>query len=88
MAVSKYILCEHIYNQCKIYLICFQQPQKGKIGTKGQKQIFEENEATLKFYRNMIMAVSAIYVVFNLTFGNVFSLTNIVCKIFIVTYCY
>lgn len=62
-------------------MICFQQPQKGKIGTKGQKKIFEDNEATLKFYRNMIMAVSAIHIVYNLIFGNVFSLTNIVCKI-------
>lgn len=52
-------------------------PQKGKIGTRGQKQILEENEATLKFYRNMIVAVSAIYVVFQLAFGNVFSLTNV-----------
>jgi hypothetical protein len=52
-------------------------PQKGKTGTKGQKQILEENESTLKFYRNMIIAVSTVYVVFNLAFGNVFSLTNI-----------
>ncbi|XP_027840258.1 transmembrane protein 208 [Aphis gossypii] len=52
-------------------------PQKGKIGTKGQKQILEENEATLKFYRNMIAAVSAIYIIVQLAFGNVFSLTNI-----------
>ncbi|XP_025413545.1 transmembrane protein 208 [Sipha flava] len=52
-------------------------PPKGKTGTKGQKQILEENDATLKFYRNMIGAVSAIYIVFNLAFGNIFSLTNI-----------
>lgn len=63
-------------------LICFQQPQKGKPGTKGQKQILEENKTTLKFYRNMIAAVSVVYVVFNLVFGNVFSLTNIVRKPF------
>ncbi|XP_050431896.1 transmembrane protein 208 [Adelges cooleyi] len=52
-------------------------PQKGKTGTRGQKQILEENSATLKFYRNMIIAVSAIYVVFNLVFENVLSLTSI-----------
>lgn len=56
----------------------YQVPQKGKTGTKGQKQILEENDATLKFYRNMIGVVSAIYIVFNLVFGNIFSLTNIV----------
>ncbi|KAG8182185.1 hypothetical protein JTE90_017136 [Oedothorax gibbosus] len=32
-------------------------PQKGKQGTKGQKQIVEENKATIKFYS--IMGVSA-----------------------------
>ncbi|XP_050537643.1 transmembrane protein 208 isoform X2 [Daktulosphaira vitifoliae] len=52
-------------------------PQKGKTGTKGQKQILEENLSTLNFYRNMIIAVSLIYIVYNLAFGNVFSLTNI-----------
>jgi len=62
-------------------LIFLQQPPKGKTGTKGQKQIFEENEATLKFYRNMIGAVSAVYILVHLAVGNVFSLTNIVSKI-------
>jgi len=62
-------------------LIFLQQPPKGKTGTKGQKQIHEENEATLKFYRNMIGAVSAVYILVHLAFGNVFSLTNIVSKI-------
>ncbi|GFT62917.1 transmembrane protein 208 [Nephila pilipes] len=32
-------------------------PQKGKQGTKGQKQIVEENKQTLQFY--IIMAISA-----------------------------
>lgn len=38
------------------------QPQaKGKQGTKGAKQIVEENSATLKFYRNMAAGGSTIY---------------------------
>ncbi|KAG8231605.1 hypothetical protein J437_LFUL010283 [Ladona fulva] len=35
--------------------------QKGKQGTKGQKQIVEENTATLNFYRNMILGANGIY---------------------------
>jgi len=34
---------------------------KGKQGTKGAKQIVEENLATLKFYRNMAAGGSTIY---------------------------
>lgn len=34
---------------------------KGKQGTKGAKQIVEENSATLKFYRNMAAGGSVIY---------------------------
>ncbi|KAG4076706.1 hypothetical protein HA402_001993 [Bradysia odoriphaga] len=34
---------------------------KGKQGTKGAKQIVEENAATLKFYRNMAAGGSVIY---------------------------
>lgn len=42
-----------------------QQP-KGKVGTKGKKQIYEENEATLKFYTRVILGanVRTIYAVF------------------------
>ncbi|XP_013392652.1 transmembrane protein 208 [Lingula anatina] len=36
-------------------------PPKGKQGTKGQKQIDEENKATLKFYGYIILGVSAVY---------------------------
>lgn len=36
-------------------------PQKGKTGTKGQKQIVEENAATLTFYRNMVYGANGIY---------------------------
>ncbi|XP_077374306.1 transmembrane protein 208 [Festucalex cinctus] len=39
---------------------------KGKVGTKGKKQIFEENEATLKFYTRVILGANAIYVAVNL----------------------
>ncbi|XP_063049634.1 transmembrane protein 208 [Engraulis encrasicolus] len=39
---------------------------KGKVGTKGKKQIFEENEATLKFYTRVILGANAIYAAINL----------------------
>ncbi|XP_069179320.1 transmembrane protein 208 isoform X2 [Procambarus clarkii] len=35
--------------------------QKGKQGTKGQKQIMQENTDTLNFYRNMILGTAGIY---------------------------
>lgn len=34
---------------------------KGKQGTKGQKQILQENTDTLNFYRNMILGTAGIY---------------------------
>lgn len=34
---------------------------KGKVGTKGKKQIFEENASTLKFYTRVILGANAIY---------------------------
>ncbi|KAI9518901.1 hypothetical protein NQZ68_033384 [Dissostichus eleginoides] len=39
---------------------------KGKVGTKGKKQIYEENEATLKFYTRVILGANAIYAAVNL----------------------
>lgn len=39
---------------------------KGKVGTKGKKQIFEENEGTLKFYTRVILGANAIYAAINL----------------------
>uniref|UniRef100_A0A1A8P0T3 Transmembrane protein 208 n=1 Tax=Nothobranchius rachovii TaxID=451742 RepID=A0A1A8P0T3_9TELE len=39
---------------------------KVKVGTKGKKQIFEENEATLKFYTRVILGANAIYAAVNL----------------------
>lgn len=40
-------------------------PQKGKQGTKGQKQIVEENTATLNFYRNMILGSNGAFLIVN-----------------------
>lgn len=39
---------------------------KGKVGTKGKRQIYEENEATLKFYIRIILGANAIYTTINL----------------------
>lgn len=36
----------------------FPQQPKGKVGTKGKKQIYEENEATLKFYTRVILGAN------------------------------
>lgn len=39
---------------------------KGKVGTKGKKQIYEENLGTLQFYTRVILGANAIYAVVNL----------------------
>ncbi|XP_031704611.1 transmembrane protein 208 [Anarrhichthys ocellatus] len=39
---------------------------KGKVGTKGKKQIHEENAETQKFYTRVILGANAIYVAVNL----------------------
>jgi len=36
-------------------------PVKGKQGTKGMKQIFDENKDTLAFYRNVVFGVNGIF---------------------------
>ncbi|XP_076879190.1 transmembrane protein 208 [Brachyhypopomus gauderio] len=41
---------------------------KGKVGTKGKKQIHEENKATLKFYIRVILGANTIYAAVNLIF--------------------
>ncbi|KAF7703593.1 transmembrane protein 208 [Silurus meridionalis] len=41
---------------------------KGKVGTKGKKQIYEENKATLKFYTRVILGANTVYAVVNLIF--------------------
>ncbi|GIY50125.1 transmembrane protein 208 [Caerostris extrusa] len=42
-------------------------PQKGKQGTKGQKQIVEENKQTLKFYSIMALSSELTYIGIMLT---------------------
>lgn len=51
-------------------------PQKGKQGTKGQKQILEENKETLKFYQYMILGANAAYLVVTLTLFDLFNFFN------------
>lgn len=53
-------------------LLSLPQQPKGKVGTKGKKQIYEENEATLKFYTRVILGANvrtiyALFVLFELT---------------------
>nr|XP_033798322.1 transmembrane protein 208 isoform X1 [Geotrypetes seraphini] len=43
---------------------------KGKVGTKGKKQIYEENKETLKFYLWIILGANVIYGVVNLVIFN------------------
>lgn len=52
-------------------------PKKGKEGTKGQKQILEENVATLNFYRNMVFGANGIYLILTFLLGDFFSLQSI-----------
>ncbi|KAJ3662568.1 hypothetical protein Zmor_006910 [Zophobas morio] len=63
-------------------------PQKGKQGTKGAKQIVEENVSTLNFYRNMAIisnALSLIILVFyNSTISIVLYLFS--CLVYIGSY--
>ncbi|ELU12965.1 hypothetical protein CAPTEDRAFT_118307, partial [Capitella teleta] len=41
---------------------------KGKQGTKGQKQIVEENKSTIRFYKTIIVAVNVIFLLFTFIF--------------------
>uniref|UniRef100_A0A0K8S4R6 Transmembrane protein 208 n=2 Tax=Lygus hesperus TaxID=30085 RepID=A0A0K8S4R6_LYGHE len=52
-------------------------PKKGKEGTKGQKQIVEENQDTLKFYRMMVLGANGIFIAVTLIFFDLFSFFNI-----------
>jgi SRP-independent targeting protein 2/TMEM208 len=54
------------------------QPQKGKQGTKGQKQIYEENIATLSFYRNIALGATGSYALVTVIFFDIFTTLNIV----------
>lgn len=53
----------------------FQPQQKGKQGTKGAKQIVEENKTTLAFYRNMAIGFSAPAVLLNFLVFEISKLT-------------
>lgn len=41
-----------------IFVFFFSQQPKGKVGTKGKKQIYDDNEATLKFYTRVILGAN------------------------------
>jgi len=60
------------------------QPQKGKQGTKGQKQIFEENTATLNFYRNIALGASGGVALVTAIFFDIFTTSNIVWAKFLI----
>ncbi|KAM9047011.1 transmembrane protein 208 isoform 3-T5 [Megaptera novaeangliae] len=47
---------------------CAADVPKGKVGTRGKKQIFEENKETLKFYLRIILGANAIYCLVTLVF--------------------
>lgn len=57
-------------------------PQKGKQATKGQKQIVEENAATLNFYRNMVFIANGIYLTVTCVISDTFSLQMIILFLF------
>jgi len=63
-------------------------PQKGKQGTKGAKQIVEENVSTLKFYRNMAMGANALSLVILAFYNSYISIFLYVfsCAIYIGAY--
>ncbi|CAH1779815.1 unnamed protein product [Owenia fusiformis] len=59
-------------------------PPKGKVATKGQKQIVEENKETLRFYKTVIAAVNVIYLLVNFfLFWDSFRTWNWVITIFV-----
>lgn len=55
-----------------------QKQQKGKQGTRGLKQIVEENVHTLSFYRNMVFISNAVFLAVTCVFFDLFSTFNIV----------
>ncbi|XP_023709151.1 transmembrane protein 208 isoform X2 [Cryptotermes secundus] len=57
-------------------------PQKGKQATKGQKQIVEENAATLSFYRNMVFIANGIYLTVTCVTSDTFSVQMIILFLF------
>ncbi|GLH00362.1 Uncharacterized protein GBIM_06760 [Gryllus bimaculatus] len=57
-------------------------PQKGKQGTKGQKQIVDDNQATLNFYRNMVFIASGTFLTVTCVFFDSFTISNTVLFLF------
>ncbi|XP_053994359.1 transmembrane protein 208 [Hylaeus volcanicus] len=55
--------------------------KKTKVGTKGAKQIVEENRTTLSFYRNMIIGALGIYFIIMMLFFE-FTTSSITLSIF------
>lgn len=60
-----------------------QGEKKGKVGTKGGKQIIEENVSTLKFYRNMSLGACAVFLIVVLLLK---SLTGTIITMTIITF--
>lgn len=52
-------------------------PQKGKKGTKGQKQIVEENMEELYFYRKMVFIANGVYLTVTVAISDVFTVANV-----------
>lgn len=51
------------------------QQKKGKVATRGAKQIVEENVSTLNFYRNMVFGACGVYLTLMLVFFEFTTLT-------------
>jgi len=75
-----YVIWDDLCIRVTIYFlfIFLQPPQKGKQGTKGAKQIVEENIATLAFYRYMIFGSAATYLVLMTVLSEGFGFWDIV----------
>lgn len=67
-----------------------QAEKKGKVGTKGTKQIVEENVATLKFYRNMSLGACTLFILIALLLkdytGTLITMSIITFSIHIMAY--
>ncbi|KAK9880855.1 hypothetical protein WA026_013180 [Henosepilachna vigintioctopunctata] len=63
-------------------------PQKGKQGTKGAKQIVEENVSTLNFYRNMAMGANAFSLILLVFYNSSISIFLYLfsCAVYIASY--
>lgn len=57
------ILCVISYLHYLLFLINSQVEKKGKTGTRGSKQILEENVATKKFYQKMSIFSCAFFII-------------------------